>query len=433
MRSCLFWVSVANSRESAKITKHFSFLNLKMIKANDNVLLCLPSNEKRLIRVAGNQISLQKFGKITTKNLINKLFNQRYELLGDDIVRPKASLFESFDIVASNNNNMNLLDNQSSQKLTTKDIEELKEKGLDGSLSTESIIKSIIENSSTFESKTEFSKQKYIRRKATKFSKMIIPLAPTAFNLCEFFFETKPDKILNLRVDSLSALVSASNFHSNPNAKFLVFDDTQGLVLGALLEKTLGMNEILSIHQRDSENQKILEDFNFSLEQKKNIQYLPYKCIDQDLIDPDLSLLDSTDPEMIKRRERKETRFNQLKTSKQLLISGGFESLVISSEFTILPILVKLLPFMAGSASITIYSYNKEFLLPVFSFMRESAEFVNVSLNESFMREYQVDREGVSGTHPLMTMNGNGGFILTGIRVLKDLNPPVMEKKRRKN
>jgi tRNA (adenine-N(1)-)-methyltransferase non-catalytic subunit len=61
-------------------------------------------------------------------------------------------------------NNKELVDDNTAQQLTSEQISEMKRKGVDG----EKIIQALVEGSTTFQKKTEFSKQKYLRKKKQK-------------------------------------------------------------------------------------------------------------------------------------------------------------------------------------------------------------------------------------------------------------------------
>jgi hypothetical protein len=49
--------------------------------------------------------------------------------------------------------------------------------------------------------------------------------------------------------------------------------------------------------------------------------------------------------------------------------------------------------------------------------MRASKELINVQLTESWVREYQLPLQKMSGTHPHMNALPHGGFLLCAIRV----------------
>lgn len=58
---------------------------------------------------------------------------------------------------------------------------------------------------------------------------------PTALELCEVYSANYPDKINNLRPDSLALLLNMANV--NCYSKVLLVDSTKGFLSGALLEK----------------------------------------------------------------------------------------------------------------------------------------------------------------------------------------------------
>jgi tRNA (adenine58-N1)-methyltransferase non-catalytic subunit len=62
------------------------------------------------------------------------------------------------------NNNRELVDSNTAQKLSVEDIQQMQGDGKTGA----EIIKALTESSDTYAGKTEFSKQKYLRRKIEK-------------------------------------------------------------------------------------------------------------------------------------------------------------------------------------------------------------------------------------------------------------------------
>lgn len=60
--------------------------------------------------------------------------------------------------------NRSLLDDSTNQKLSQEEILEMQRKGVEG----QEIIKALIDNSASFQSKTEFSQAKYIKKKQQK-------------------------------------------------------------------------------------------------------------------------------------------------------------------------------------------------------------------------------------------------------------------------
>lgn len=58
------------------------------------------------------------------------------------------------------------------------------------------------------------------------------------FNVCEYWFQKDPHRVRFVRADALAQMVTLANVHSG--RRFIVVDDTGGLVLAAVLERLGG-------------------------------------------------------------------------------------------------------------------------------------------------------------------------------------------------
>lgn len=99
------------------------------------------------------------------------------------------------------------------------------------------------ESHATFDKKTAYSQAKYLQKKGKKFHKVFTPIKPTAYSVNEYFYVKNPSKIRDIRMDTLSQLLSYSNVHSG--CKLLVVDDTQGMIVSALAERMGGREAVL--------------------------------------------------------------------------------------------------------------------------------------------------------------------------------------------
>jgi hypothetical protein len=81
-----------------------------------------------------------------------------------------------------------------------------------------------------------------------------------------------------LRVDSLSQILNFANVHAE--ARYLVVDDTQGLVLSAVAERMGGYGQILGIYDGLNQNYDVLRYHNFSKRVLDTISALPWNMID---------------------------------------------------------------------------------------------------------------------------------------------------------
>lgn len=84
---------------------------------------------------------------------------------------PSGSSFSSLSLLmpcvdgTTMADNRTLLDDSTNQKLSQEEILEMQRKGVEG----QDIIKALIDNSASFQNKTEFSQAKYIKKKQQKY------------------------------------------------------------------------------------------------------------------------------------------------------------------------------------------------------------------------------------------------------------------------
>lgn len=97
------------------------------------------------------------------------------------------------------------------------------------------IIETIIANSKSFNEKTEFSQEKYIKKKEKKYFEFIQIRKPTLRLLTEIFYRQDPEKALGLRIDSLSQLISYSGVSPSAGNILMFESGTSGLVPAAFL------------------------------------------------------------------------------------------------------------------------------------------------------------------------------------------------------
>ena len=91
-----------------------------------------------------------------------------------------------------------------------------------------------------------------------------VALRPSVRLLSEMYFTKAPDKILDMRPDTLAQILTYSNVQSGSNV--LLLDLCKGLVMGAVLERLGAEGSVLQIHQGNEPVRTIVEQMNFSLE-----------------------------------------------------------------------------------------------------------------------------------------------------------------------
>ncbi|KAJ2721720.1 tRNA (adenine(58)-N(1))-methyltransferase non-catalytic subunit trm6 [Coemansia sp. Benny D115] len=383
-----------------------------IIKEGDHVIIRMPSDNSKTVCIKANTtISLGKFGSFKANELIGTTFGHTYEITKGGSIQPhKQSGFDDADITEANNKEIN--DNPNSQKLSFEEIERLKQKSLSGDVSAQEIISTLTANNESFAKKTEFSKSKYIKRKQRKFMKSFLPLETTVYNLCDYFFEANPSKIRGIRTDTLSQVLSLANVYGG--ARVMAVDDGQGLLIGALLSRMGGCGTVFGVHDGDVHNYDILRYMNFSAETKEALQTLPWSKLDHKMEPFTEELREDATPQDVLGRERRMRGHKKLSDTLDNLNRGEFDALVISTNYKVKSVVDTLLPYLGGSRMLVIYDQSKETLVEMFAWLRDSPDFLNVQLTESWLREYQVLP---SRTHPMMNTSGGGGFILSAIHL----------------
>ncbi|KAF9695245.1 hypothetical protein EKO04_006880 [Ascochyta lentis] len=258
------------------------------IRPNTHVALRLPSGILKIVELKPNtNIFLGKFGTFNANLLLGRPYYLTYELLdkedgkaktelrvvpaaelhaeavGDGHAPPPAAEEEAddsaepgagFDIVGADGevimrNNRLTVDDATRQTLTMEEIEELKKAGTG---SGKDIIAKIMASHQAISEKTAFSLAKYTLRKSRKFLRRFTALPLDVGRLAEHILEKEAYRIMELREDLLGLIGSWSNVHCSAKSRvltaedgvsqigggrWLVVDDTGGLVTAALAEK----------------------------------------------------------------------------------------------------------------------------------------------------------------------------------------------------
>lgn len=106
----------------------------------------------------------------------------------DTVVVLKKELLKN---VQSGESNQTIWDDGTSQTLKKEDIDGFREKGVTGT----EIVSHLLENSKSFQIKTEFSQEKYVNKKEEKYSEWVEILKPNIRHLSKIYHQD-PTKIL---------------------------------------------------------------------------------------------------------------------------------------------------------------------------------------------------------------------------------------------
>lgn len=145
--------------------------------------------------------------------------------------------------VVEQGDNSTYYDSNTAQKLQTADIKKMRESGASGL----DIIKSLIANSDTWNAKTEFAQEKWLKRKQRKYIRRMRLIRATPASICEVYHSKgNKDKICGIRWDALAQVLSHSGVH--PGCKVLVCETMVGLMVGSVAYRMKGHGQILALY-----------------------------------------------------------------------------------------------------------------------------------------------------------------------------------------
>lgn len=273
-------------------------------------------------------------------------------------------------------------------------------------------------------------------------------------------YRQDPEKILGLRIDSLSQLISFSNISATGN--FLLYESgTNGLVPAALLN-SIGANtegKLLHLHQGNVPQKQALQALNLEQEQldrciSVNIYSLLRQYyqgsggvkrkldeVGEESAEP-LAKLSKTDDELTEDVEM-ETDKNDVdvksdenevdaeaeakakngdKQPKWVfenergceLLRENLDALVIVAKEHPISIVNALIPFVKPGRPVVIFNLSRDILVETFIDLKSSNKVTGLKLTSNWLRNYQILP---NRTHPDVNMNGNSGFILHGYTI----------------
>lgn len=386
------------------------------IQHGHNVLFKQPNGEVRSIKVEKDStISLGRVGSFFANELIGQPYGLSHEIHDKKLKRlpPRATQ----DIEETDATNELINDGDFVQPLTVAEIEDMKKSGIHAS----EIIKTQIEQHANYSLKTEYSKEKYKQRKEAKYSKCFEVIEPTIYGVCDYWFKKDHHRIRDIRTDTLSQMLNLANVR--PGGKYIIVDEASGLVVSAVLDRLGGECRIISINDSDSPPAyPVLNLMNYDKKALASVlSTLNWATAQEDHV-PIHAPLDPTpgcvysERQRVRLDKRKAVSDAVMKTRSELF-TGGFDGLLIASDYDPFQIVEALSPYLAGSASIVVQSQFLQLLADLQAHMRQIPRYLAPSITEGWLRRYQV----LPGrTHPTMNTSGSGGFLLHAIKVFDD-------------
>lgn len=436
-----------------------------LIKEGDYVII-RKENFMKVHRVSKNSIFTITKDDVDTSSIIGKPFWTTFEIVpsskGNSISVlqsvTKAETLEKlrFDSLKSGVDNRLINDNGTSQQLSKEKILDLRKAGKSG----KEIVQTLIENSTSFTTKTEYSQEKYIRKKGKKYFQYLTICRPTIALLQELYFRQDYYKINSLRMDTLAQILSYSDIKSD--GVHLLYDSgTLGLVAASILNR-IGANtsgSLINLYLGNDPQNTAVKAMNFpsdllnrltnlnlktviqskesfgkfpSIESKEDSKIFSKtletsteeqsttECETESIANDDSIEPSSTEDNSRKRKTATdgetdiESNVPQKKSkisATNLLNTTKVDGLVIVAREHPLNIVELLINFVKKSRPFVIFHTNREPLQEIYVLLKQKYRVVNLKLFTNFLRSYQVltDR-----THPDILTSSCNGYLLTG-------------------
>ena len=97
---------------------------------------------------------------------------------------------------------------------------------------------------------------------------------PTARTLTDYFLQKAPTKIKEMRMDTLSQMMTAGNIRSG--SRYLTVDDMGGLLVASLMERMQGNGRIINFGEHEHNCLEIYKYLNLPAEKLKLLQHYPW-------------------------------------------------------------------------------------------------------------------------------------------------------------
>ncbi|KAF0753243.1 tRNA (adenine(58)-N(1))-methyltransferase non-catalytic subunit TRM6 [Aphis craccivora] len=406
--------------------------NLENIISRGHYLI-INKNETYLIHQISNKAIL-KLGRdvIDLKAAIGQPFSSTYKL------EPIPEKKRHYTLVICNDNqarnqwstngcgtdNKLITDDSSSQLLSTDEIIALKESGESG----QNIVERLLENSKTFQLKTEYAQEKYLKKKARKYCDYLTIFKPSIRLITDVLYkqQTLP-KTIALRFDTLAQILCRVNL--DPGGKYLLYENgSQGLLQAALLNQLHDNGSLVHIFSSTSEQNALraVKAMNFS---ETKIKQMLTVSLDEILnLKNEENIPEEKDEEDVPncsddKKRKSDEAYTQIKKKHRPITSTDGLNFIKSNKFDGLIVVCReeptefvktLLPYLSLSRPFVIYSAYREVLVSMYAEFKMRRDVVFLRLTDNFMRYHQVLP---NRTHPDVTMDDGGGFLFSGLFV----------------
>ena len=168
-----------------------------VVKDGDWVIIQMHDDQESIVNMTSRQ--QQKIGRnrMSVSPIIGQSYGSIFEINGKVISKLEGDLFDSHNVQlpassAPEGDNRSFSDTNTAQKLTPQAIEQLRCEGLSGN----EIISSLIANSDSWNNKSEFSQEKWLKRKQKKYTQRFRVLKCNPVSICDVYYKKNSSKML---------------------------------------------------------------------------------------------------------------------------------------------------------------------------------------------------------------------------------------------
>ena len=358
-----------------------------------NLVKLRPAKKYKLIRSSGIDTTKTKNLFISGSEIIGCTYGSILEIKGKKATVKEGMHSLDQDIHSLNinddeieNDNRDINDESHNQNMWYEEIEYRKSQGVTG----QELVNQIVENSTTFAKRTQFSKEKYLRKLKKRHINLVELRYPSLFNVWEYAYELQERRMVNIRYDTLSYILNYSNVTCT--SKALVLDNTKGLVTAGLVERMNGEGDLTFLILQDNPVANLQSQVPYMFKMNhlhgNNISFINYRNLHKK--NPTMDLIKS-----------------QMKEK--------FTSWVlVHDKHSPRDLFTLVYPYLKPSCYVTVFC---EYIQPIADLerhVRSNKLAVMVQLEDFWTREYQVLP---LRTHPHMSMTNDSGYVLTFILV----------------
>lgn len=389
-------------------------------RAGQHLFIRLPSENFKIVQLDEHSlINLGKFGSFQADDIIGHPEGFTYEINPDITLTivDDPDHFDNEDQGLGSEQAMtgDMIRKEGPQELNSAEIEEFKKQGLTG----KDIIERVQQGHGAFHLKTEYSKEKYLKRKKQKFLQRFKPEHIGSSELIEIYLDKDPQRILNISVETLALMLNYGNVR--PGGNYLVVDETPGILVAAILERLGSSGSITLAHENEHPNLDCMKYLDIPEEEMAERLY----CISwldllnpsetKDFVEQSAEQLAALKSQQRGQYFRQRERYRKLRWIQQKIKTTGFDGLLVMTRLDLSTLAPRVLPLVAGSRPVVFFSEYKEVLVDLSLRLKSDLRVLAPTIVETRLRRFQTLPGRI---HPLMTSRGHGGHLLWGIRVI---------------